>query len=105
MTKKILFITRSHNGGGAEKVVESLIEASEQKKFNSYIIKRLILVSNSNLTDDKNIHLNSKSAMLSFLEIYRIIKKENFETIISNLVYVNILLILIITYDYESNNK
>jgi glycosyltransferase involved in cell wall biosynthesis len=88
----LLFITRSFGGGGAEGVVNTLMNESLER--SDLKIHRLVLVSCSSLNDKNNTHLNSTSALRYTLQIYKFFKENKIDIVISNLTYVNIIMIL-----------
>jgi len=90
----VLFITRSFGGGGAESVVASLMDEAGASPA-SRNVHRLILVSNSSYNDDKNTHLDAISALRSIPLLFNFLRDSEFDVVISNLTYVNIITIFL----------
>tara|TARA_B110001450_G_scaffold3840_1_gene3932 strand:- start:5962 stop:7008 length:1047 start_codon:yes stop_codon:yes gene_type:complete len=91
---KILFVTSSYQGGGAEAVVQTLWEHAQQKCDVHWAVLRGGQVATTQSPESLHI-INSTRTIFSFFKILKLLQKHNFDYVVSNLMYVNILMSIV----------
>lgn len=96
--KKIMFVIHQLNAGGAQRIIMSLADNLDKKKFEVIlvVINNVGEFSNYSNKDVKIIDLKTPHARHSLFKLFRLIKKEQPDIVFSGIAYLNLLFAILI---------